>query len=230
MYSSNRDGDFIIEKYHSVHKIDIKFINTGTVSTVAGSSIRRGECRDKMAPTISGVGFVGVGSFIACNPDGSFTTAYSLFKDMMWRCYNPSAWKKNPGYADCSVCDEWHNFQVFAKWVYDNLPTDHDDVKYHLDKDVKHYKNKVYCPDYCSFIPADVNLKTKHYQQDVAYLVESPDGDEYALSAQVRLCKVDPTISPAVAHRLCLGQNTKTGWRLIKKITREEYEQHIKKV
>ena len=127
VYPSNRCGDFMIVKYHNVHKIDIRFIATGTECTectVAGSSIRVGGCRDKMAPTISGVGFVGYGPFVAYNPDGTYTVAYSLFKDMMWRRYNPTAWKRNPGYADCSVTDEWHNFQAFAEWVYNHMPDD----------------------------------------------------------------------------------------------------------
>ncbi|ALY07069.1 hypothetical protein VmeM32_00078 [Vibrio phage vB_VmeM-32] len=79
---------------------------------------------------------------------------------MLGRCYDSKIQEKQPTYIDCSVCDEWHYFQNFATWYYDNYPKDGISEKYQLDKDLKVNGNKIYSPETCLFVSHAVNLFT----------------------------------------------------------------------
>lgn len=78
--------------------------------------------------------------------------SYRKWKSMLNRCYSVYYHKNKPTYIDCKVCDEWHIFSNFKKWF---------DANYiegcHLDKDILVKGNKLYSPDTCCFIPAQIN-------------------------------------------------------------------------
>lgn len=65
--------------------------------------------------------------------------------------------KKHPTYTDCEVCDEWLNFQNFAKW-YDENFYEVDGERMHLDKDILVKGNKIYSPETCIFVPQKINV------------------------------------------------------------------------
>ena len=70
-------------------------------------------------------------------------------------CYkNPS---KNRKYKDCKVCEEWHNFQNFAKWFDENY-YEIGNEKMWLDKDILFKDNKIYSPKNCIFVPNRINI------------------------------------------------------------------------
>ena len=50
---------------------------------------------------------------------------------MIIRCYSNNYHQREPSYKECSVCEEWLNFQNFAKWWYINYFEEGD-----LDKDL----------------------------------------------------------------------------------------------
>lgn len=62
----------------------------------------------------------------------------------------------HPTYKGCTVCDEWHNFQVFAKWYDENYYL-LDDQRTELDKDILIKGNKTYSPETCVFVPQRIN-------------------------------------------------------------------------
>ena len=75
---------------------------------------------------------------------------------MIERCY----YEKNQNlhqsyYGTCTVCDEWMNFQVFAKWHEDHLYE--IDERLHLDKDILCPGNKIYAPDKCILTSQRIN-------------------------------------------------------------------------
>ncbi|MFT8312942.1 MAG: hypothetical protein ABF633_01660 [Clostridium sp.] len=82
--------------------------------------------------------------------------AYQTWSNMMTRCYNKKWQEKFPTYIGCSVCDEWHDYQVFAKWFYDNyyIINGH---RMDLDKDILIKGNKIYSPNTCVFVPHFIN-------------------------------------------------------------------------
>lgn len=72
---------------------------------------------------------------------------------MIIRCYSNNYHQKEPSYKECSVCEEWLNFQNFAKWWYINYFEEGD-----LDKDLLVKDNKIYSPKYYCILPKQINV------------------------------------------------------------------------
>ena len=81
--------------------------------------------------------------------------AYSVWYDMIFRCYSPKAKESFPTYSDCKVCDEWMTLSNFIEWHESNYIDG-----YSLDKDILKLDNKIYCPDFCRYVPNIVNAMT----------------------------------------------------------------------
>ena len=97
---------------------------------------------------------MGVGKY-KTKENGRHTKSYKTWHDMIMRVYKKEE-NRNQYYKICRVCDEWHNYQNFAKWFEENY-YEIPDCVIHLDKDICKKGNKVYCPEYCSFVPQDIN-------------------------------------------------------------------------
>ena len=82
---------------------------------------------------------------------------YDTWHDMLKRCYNPYYINKHLTYIDCYVCEEWHNFQNFAKWYEENY-YEVENQRVHLDKDILNKGNKIYSPETCIFVPQRINV------------------------------------------------------------------------
>jgi hypothetical protein len=78
--------------------------------------------------------------------------AYSVWKNMLIRCYDHKYQRMRPSYIGCSVTLEWLTFSVFLVWFKAN----HKDG-FQLDKDCLIPGNKLYSPDTCVFVPPRVN-------------------------------------------------------------------------
>lgn len=78
--------------------------------------------------------------------------AFSVWRSMLSRCYDEKHREKAPTYEDCTVCEEWLVLSSFIKWFDKNYIEG-----YHLDKDIIKKGNKVYCPEYCAFVPREIN-------------------------------------------------------------------------
>lgn len=77
---------------------------------------------------------------------------YRTWSNMISRCYNNKALDLQPSYKGCSVCDQWLLFSNFRAWMETQ-----DWKGKHLDKDLLVRGNKIYSPDTCVFISADLN-------------------------------------------------------------------------
>jgi len=140
-------------KYSIVHvasstEVAIRFEATGTVLCVSIETARAARLVDPMHRTVAGVGFLGIGQYKS-SYEGTIRTAYETWRGMIGRCYS------NPpkvGYEKVSVCDEWHNFQNFASWFYDNHI-----IGYHLDKDLTSWNCNIYSPATCAYIKPKSN-------------------------------------------------------------------------
>lgn len=103
---------------------------------------------------IHGVGF-DLGGKYRSYENGVVTRAGLAWRSMLMRCYSDNFKISRPTYKGCTVCDEWHNFQVFADWFYGN---EYSNKGYQLDKDLLVSGNKVYSADTCCFLPLELNL------------------------------------------------------------------------
>lgn len=154
VWKSNNCGDFEVVEYNGWDNIVVRFVDTGFEVTVNSSNIKSGKVKDKIRPSVYGVGFIGDGEHLP-SVKKKVTIAYDTWIRMLSRCYSYKFVTENQSYKDCAVCDEWHNFQNFAKWFHDNYPK--DGAKYSLDKDLAVIGNKVYSPDNCMFVPQSIN-------------------------------------------------------------------------
>lgn len=182
VYKSKSCGDFMITKYISCSLVKVRFLSTGYETTTQSSNIRSGSVKDRFHPTVFGVGFLGRGKNKASNK-GVTTKAYRVWQSMLGRCYDRSIQLKHPTYTECSVCDEWHNFQTFADWFCENSVID-----FHLDKDIKNKGNKIYSPSNCMFVTRkENNIKARAKN----YSFKSPYGLHIKVYNLSEFCKIN---------------------------------------
>lgn len=204
-YESLRYGSFVVLNIINSKSVDIKFDDTGYVANVRFESIRKGSVKDRMAPSVHGVGFVGVGGY-KTSDNGKNNEAYLSWQRMLGRCYDKN-YIHSHLYSDCTVCNEWHNFQNFAKWYYDNYPS--DGGKYHLDKDVKIKGNREYSESACLFLPADENIAAA---REKSFSAVSPDGELFHFTNMARFCR-ERGLNKANFHKVVTGKNKSCkGW------------------
>lgn len=154
-HKTNRYGYLVIDQYKGANNVSVVFEETGFTTSSTARHIRNGVVRDPLHPSIFGVGFVGVGKYKASHTSGKNTKEYIMWRNMIARCYSSESLKRRPTYHDCTVCEEWHNFQNFAEWFNQNVQD--DDNGYQIDKDLKRFGNKVYSPDMCLIVSKLVN-------------------------------------------------------------------------
>jgi hypothetical protein len=147
-YCSSSFGEFVILSYKNAGDVTIQFNNTKGIRSARTAHIRNGNIVDYAAPTLSSVGIIGYGEY---NPKDHLR-AYQCWGGMLNRCYSPNSRQERYRDRGVTVCSEWQNFQNFALWYYSNNLSG-----LHLDKDIIKLHNKVYCPEFCRFVPVNIN-------------------------------------------------------------------------
>ena len=150
---SKSSGDFKILKYNDNRNVEIKFLKTGFESTVQLVSIKSGEVKDYFAPSVYGVGILGTKYSSKIN--GVQTKEYTLWMDMLKRCYSDKYQKKQPTYEGCEVSDNFLYYEYFYEWCNKQIGFNNKD--WQLDKDLLVKGNKVYNESTCIFIPKEIN-------------------------------------------------------------------------
>ena len=112
-----------------------------------------------MSKLVYGVGVSSEGKFARSytNIDGKskHTKEYTLWRDMLKRCYSEKYHKLRPTYLGCSVSEGFKNFQYFAEWCQAQTGFGLDN--YQLDKDILTKGNKEYDEVSCVFVPRELN-------------------------------------------------------------------------
>jgi len=153
--ANNFGSVMILEEYHNNQDILVRFIESGNTVKTKWKHFSEGNVKNVYDKSICGVGYVGEGKY-RTRVDNKRTEQYRTWKAMIYRCYNSEHHKKHPWYSDCVVCEEWYNFQVFAKW-YDENYYEIEGQKMAIDKDILVKNNRVYSPDNCVFVPSRIN-------------------------------------------------------------------------
>jgi len=152
---STYGGKMTISEYTSTIDMTVEFEDGYTTKTIY-SNFKRGVVKNPYEKTVLGIGYLGQGEYKGCEINNQ-SKQYSTWRSMLRRCYSVNAHEKQPTYINCTVIEEWHNFQVFAKWYDENIYTIRDE-KLQLDKDILFKGNKIYSPDTCVFTPQRINL------------------------------------------------------------------------
>lgn len=143
-----------IVKYQNCHNVDIKFESGSLVKNRRYNLFLSGSVSDPLYPSYLGVGYIGVGKYKTRN-NNIKTTAYIHWGSMLTRCY-AEKYIERANYSNCVVCNEWLNFQNFAKWHEQNY-YELKDESVELDKDIISKGNKIYSPEKCIYVPHKIN-------------------------------------------------------------------------
>ena len=113
---------------------------------------KKGQISCPYEKRLLGIGYIGEGIYNGKNN----INIYYQWTRMLQRCYDPYYINKYPTYINCFVCEEWHNFQNFAKWYEENY-YEIENEEMALDKDILYKGNKIYSPQTCIFVPQRIN-------------------------------------------------------------------------
>lgn len=115
--------------------------------------LKDGAMENSYRATVCDIGYIGQGKHIK-SVRGKDTKQYKVWWHMIHRVYS----KKYPTYKKVKVCEEWHNFQVFAEWFEKQKESGLYQDGWQLDKDLfSDRENKIYSPSTCVFLPPRVN-------------------------------------------------------------------------
>ena len=150
-------SEMIITKYRMNRDIDVYFPEYNwTARNVTYQHFKNGKIKCPYERRTCGIGYLGEGKY-KVRENGKPTRVYETWKSMLQRCYDKKLHKKRPTYIGCEVCDEWLNFQNFAKWYKDNYYEVEGELMC-LDKDILIKHNKIYSPETCIFVPQTINI------------------------------------------------------------------------
>lgn len=144
------------------------------------SNFARGVIKNPYDKTICGVAFTGDGIH-KISIKNKLTIEYKTWHNMIGRCFVPQWQKQQKTYVDCTVCNEWLNFQNFAQWYKDNW-YEVEGERMELDKDILIKNNKIYSPETCCFVPKRMNLliiNRKNYRGDTPLGVRDTDNGSF---------------------------------------------------
>lgn len=150
-------GNVKIIAYRGTFDCDIEVMDTGDIiKNLRYNNIKMGSVKNPHSPSVFGVGYFGEGEYKSRDEFNEKTIHYNRWHRILDRCYRVNRSIKNRSYENTTVCSEWHNFQNFSKWFYENWKPYMDDT-WHLDKDILVRDNKVYSPETCCFVPGEIN-------------------------------------------------------------------------
>ena len=144
-YIDNRN---IIVEFQDEHKARVK---------TSYGNFKRGIVRNPYSPTIYGVGIVGNKYPIV--EDGKITKEYSVWTNVLGRCFDSLVKKKQPTYINITCCQEWLYYENFYEWLHkqENYDKWRNGNGWGVDKDIFIKRNKVYSPEMCFLVPQNVN-------------------------------------------------------------------------
>ena len=154
---NNFGSKMIIKEYKDGKDMDVYFPEYNwTINHVQYGNFKKGNIKCPYESRTYGVGYLGEGKY-KTRENGKQTKCYDTWNNMLERCYEPKFQERQPTYKECEVCEEWHNFQIFAEWFEDNYYEIPGEVMC-LDKDILIKGNKIYSPETCVFVPEKINL------------------------------------------------------------------------
>ena len=158
---NTQGSQMTIINYNNYHDIDVEFQTGYVAHHVDYDSFKKGTIKDLLFPSVFKVGYFGNGNFTAYS-EYLGVKIYQTWSSMFNRCYNKKYHEIYPAYIGTTIDEEWHDYQVFAKWAIENIYSIPNE-KLYLDKDILVKNNKVYSADRCCFVPREINnLFTKH--------------------------------------------------------------------
>lgn len=147
-----------------------------------------------------------------------FKRTYSIWKAMMYRCYDSNCLAyKNYGAKGVRVCEKWKTLNGFIEDMdkivgFDLQRFINGDLS--LDKD-KLGDSKEYCLEKCCWISKTENNQYKPNQQ-VRTMAISPDGEKFVFSNQSKFAKEHNLCQSHISACINGKESSCKGWRFTK--------------
>lgn len=148
-------SEMIVDEYVNGDDIWVRFVETGNRVHTSWKHFCKGNVRNVYDRSVFKIGYLGEGKYKSVE-NGKVSIQYQTWLSIFKRCYSESFQKRQPAYVGCSIAEEWHNFQNFAKWFDENY-YEVKGERIELDKDILCKDNKNYSPDTCIFVPKSIN-------------------------------------------------------------------------
>ncbi len=155
-FTTNEGYTIMVTDYLNNREVEVEFLGSDCRVWCELVAIRDGRVKNPLHRSVFGIGYIGVGDY-KVSVNSRPTKEYLHWSGCIERCYDSQFLLKNPTYENCSVCEEWHSFQNFAKWYEENY-YEIEGERMELDKDILVKGNKVYSPETCVFVPNRINL------------------------------------------------------------------------
>lgn len=145
-----------IIKYRKASDLDVQFLDEHRFvkEHITYSRFKLGQVKNPYDKSMYGIGYLGIGQHKA-SINCIHTQENDAWKCMIERCYCGERKEHMSYFKNCTVCEEWFNYQNFAEW-YSNNKYDVDG-RLHLDKDILMPGNTLYAPDRCLLVPQKIN-------------------------------------------------------------------------
>jgi hypothetical protein len=144
-----------IIEYRNSMDLDVKLCEGTVLKNLKYANLVKGAVRNPNHKSVYGIGYSGIGEYNS-HKDGKIRKSYDVWHSLMRRCYWDKYHAREKSYKDVTVCEEWHNYQNFAKWFEENYNPE-TMQGWDLDKDIICPECKIYSPDTCCFVPLEIN-------------------------------------------------------------------------
>ena len=117
----------------------------------------KGEVKNPYYPSVCGVGMIG--NKYPVSYKYKDTKEYSVWRGMLYRCFDEKTKEKCPAYKNATCCDEWLLFDNFYEWLHsqENFDKWLNNKMWALDKDIINKGNNIYSPKTCCLVPQNIN-------------------------------------------------------------------------
>ena len=152
-YKSKNFGLFTVTDYQNSKSVFIRFNDTGYEVKTSLKSVIEGGIKDRLSPTVYGVGILG--NKYPTKIKGERLKEYALWYEMLKRCYSENHHKNCPTYSQCKASENFKNYSYFYEWCQAQIGF--NNTGWCLDKDLLVRGNKTYSESNCVFIPEKIN-------------------------------------------------------------------------
>lgn len=176
----NKKGEKMkITKYIAYNNIEVTFMDEKKcVTRTQYVNFLMGNVKNYYSITHGNHGYIGKGNYTSEHRDENGKRisheSYDVWSSMHVRAENFDG--KHPSYTDVKVCEEWWNYQNFAKWYEEHKYEVPWDDFLCLDKDILFPGNRIYSPEKCCLVPNKINEIYKNFNNYRKYNDNLPPG------------------------------------------------------
>jgi hypothetical protein len=151
----NRFGTLMkIIKYNTAQDVIIEFQDEHRIQkSIYYNDFLTGKAKNPYDKSIYGEGFLGENA--PTEQNNNKIKEYSIWTDILRRCYSDKYKYTFIAYKNCTVSEEWKNYSNFYKWYKENLYKCTDELE--VDKDILSIGKKIYSKETCLLIPREIN-------------------------------------------------------------------------